>query len=316
MAKKRQRRSSGRATTTPQPAHARATRGRQPAPLIIAGLVVIGLVLWWGVSSLTPTDADSTGSVEPIATVESPDYHSLLVDPQNPEHLLFGSHTGVQESHDGGATWEAGTLRDADAMQLSVSPEAPETIYATGHDVFQVSHDGGQTWQALEHTLPGTDIHGFAQDTSDPEQLFAFVVGAGVYGSTDAGGTWDPLPTQPPGGGMHVALAASGESLYAATEAGLVVSRDDGRTWDTLAGQPSSQVISLAVAASDPQALYAGTPSGLAKSTDGGSNWSDVGPDGVVVLAVAATPGDPDRVFVLSDAGGIYASDDGGQTWR
>lgn len=291
--------------------------GSWAIPLSIAALVLAGLVVWWVMASDSSDEGPgAAASAQPIATLKSPDFHSLLVDPQNPEHILFGSHAGLQESHDGGVTWKEGTLRNADAMQLSASPKAPETIYATGHDVFQVSHDGGQTWQGLTPNLPGTDIHGFAQDVSEPHQLFAFVVGAGVFTSQDGGTTWQTLPTQPPGGGMHLALAASGGSLFAATDTGLVVSRDGGQSWEALPSQPSGQIISLAVPATDPQTLYAGTVSGLAKSTDGGASWTNLEPDGVPVLALAVTPSDADRVFLLSDAGAVYRSDDGGETWR
>ena len=286
------------------------------SPFTIAAMVVVGLAVLWAVSSVINNREGTAGSAQPIAALNTPDFHSLLVDPQDPEHLVFGSHSGIHESHDGGFTWEAGALRDTDAMQLSASPNAPATIYATGHDVFQVSRDGGQTWQPLEHNLPGTDIHGFAQDLADPQRLFAFIVGAGVYTSRDGGTTWAPLTAQPPGGSMHVALAANGGSIYAATGAGLMVSRDGGQSWDSVETQPSGQIMSLAIAASDPRTLYAGTPNGLTRSSDGGASWIDLGPDGVVALAVAVTPTDADRVFLLSDQCGIFRSDDAGATWR
>ncbi len=321
MAKAQHHRSGSRGTPTRRKASARATGGRQPgallrnAPLTLAGLVVVGLALWWGVSSVTNSGADSTGSVRPIANLDAPDVHSLLVDPQNPEHVLFGSHAGIQESRDGGFSWVNGGLRDADAMQLAASPKAPETLYATGHDVFQVSRDGGQTWQPLAHNLPGTDIHGFAQNPADPNRLYAFVAGAGTFTSPDAGTTWTPLPTQPPGGGMHLALASSGAALYAATEAGIVASSDHGVTWTPLRTQPNGQAMSLAIPASDPQTIYVGTPHGLAKSTDAGASWTGLGPDDVPVLALAVAPTDPQRVLFVSEGAAVYRSDDGGTTW-
>lgn len=293
------------------------SRAHWVAPLTIAALILFSFLVWWMMSSIAGNNsADTASSVQPIAALDSPDFHSLLVDPQDPEHLLFGSHAGIQESRDGGITWKDGELRNADAMQLASSPKAPETFYATGHDVFQASHDSGQTWQPVTHNLPGTDIHGFAQDTTDPRRLYALVMGAGTFTSADGGTTWQPLPTQPSGDGMHIALAASAGSLYAATDMGLMVSRDGGQSWQALPSQPSGEIMSLAAPVSDPQLLYAGTPTGLAKSTNGGESWTNLGPESVPVLAVAVTPSDPNRVFLLSDAGAVYRSGDAGVTWR
>lgn len=285
-------------------------------PLLAISLVIVGLAAWWGIRSVTETTANDAGTIRSIATLKSSDFHSLLVDPQDPEHILFGSHTGVQESRDGGFTWNVGSLRNADAMQLASSSNAPGTVYATGHDVFQVSRDGGQTWQPLANNLPGTDIHGFAQDPATPQRLYAFVMGAGLFTSADSGAAWQLLPAQPPGGGMHLALASSATALYAATGAGIMTSSDQGMTWRPLAAQPSGQVISLAIPASDPQTLYVGTSSGLAKSTDAGASWTALGPQGVPILAIAVTPTDPGRVLLLSDKGAIYRSNDGGTTWQ
>lgn len=278
-------------------------------------VVLLGLGVW-SVMSSSGNGAGTAGNVQPIATISAPDVHSLLVDPQDPEHILFGSHSGVKESHDGGFSWEDGELRNVDAMQLTSSPAAPETFYATGHDVFQVSRDGGQSWQPVSHNLPSTDIHGFAQDPSDPQRLYAFVVGAGIFTSQDGGTTWAALPSQPPGGGMHLALASDGSALYAATGEGLLTSTDQGATWSPLPAQPSGQIISLAIPASDPQTLYAGTPNGLEKSTDGGKTWTALEPQGVPVIALTVPSANPDQVLFVSDTGAVYRSDDGGVTWR
>jgi photosystem II stability/assembly factor-like uncharacterized protein len=281
---------------------------------VAVGMVIGSLIAWWMWTARPGTD--EVAAAQPIAIITAPDYHALLIGPVDANHVLFGSHEGTQESRDGGRTWQAGSLRGVDAMILTSSPEAPETIYAAGHDVFHVSRDGGDTWQPVTHNLPGTDIHGFAQDPEDPQRLYAFVVGAGVLTSGDGGASWAPLPTQPPGG-SYVVLAASGDELYAATDAGIASSQDRGQTWSPLETQPGKvTVLSLAVSVSDPELIYVGTPSGAFRSTDGGSSWDHIGPSGVAVLAIALAPDDAGQVLMLDDGGAVYRSDDTGITWH
>lgn len=282
---------------------------------MVALVVAIGLVGWWASIAFRGDDKRATaGGVDPIATLESPDVHSILVDPNDLDHVFFGSHSGIQESRDGGFTWDVGGLRDADAMGLAVSPKDATTLYAAGHDVFQLSRDGGKTWQPLGHNLPGADVHAFAQDPSEPGRLYAYLAGGDVFASGDGGITWAPLPTQPPGGGAF-ALASNGTALYAATQAGIVSSRDHGATWALLPAQPPGGAITLAVTAADPLRLYVGTQTGLVKSSDDGRTWSLVGPPDVLALALAVAPSEPNRVMFVAEGGGVYRSDDGGVSW-
>jgi photosystem II stability/assembly factor-like uncharacterized protein len=269
-------------------------------------VVFVGLWQFW-------PSRDSKEQAEPIASLNAPDFHSLLIDATNPDRLLFGSHVGIQESNDGGFTWSPGGLSNQDAMQLTSSPTAPLTVYATGHDVFQVSVDGGITWQPQSHNLPGTDIHGFAQDPGDSRRMFALVSGFGLFGSTDGGGTWQPLPSQPAGIGV---LSAAANKLFAVAGQQVHVSADGGASWATLTSIPRVQVLSLTVSASDPSVMFAGTTDGLLRSTDGGTARSELGPAGRAILAVAVSPTDAQQVVFVTDTGDVYRSDDQGETWR
>ena len=293
--------------------------GRTWSLAAVAGAVLVVLALalvWRGFSNLRENDAPRSGGIQPIAQLESPDVHSLLIDPADPDRVLFGSHSGIQESRDGGYTWQTGGLKNTDAMSLSASPKEGATLYAAGHDVFSVSRDSGETWEPVRHDLPGTDIHAFAQDPFDPNRLFAYVVGAGVLTSMDGGVRWTPLATQPPDGGSQIALATNGSGLYATTTTGLAVSVDRGTSWQPTRAQPGG-VISLAAPADDPRLLYAGTPNGLVKSADGGTTWTPIGPrDVTVVVAVATTPTATGRVLFVTQTGALYRSDDAGATWR
>lgn len=278
-----------------------------------AAALLIGLVAWRVLPAIGGNQPAI--SAQPVAKLNAPDVHSLLVDPTDPDHVLFGSHAGIQESRDGGFTWQAGALQNADAMSIAASANDPATVLVAGHDVFLASHDSGATWQPVAHDLPGTDIHAFAQDPDDPRRLYALVVGAGVLTSADGGATWDALPAQPPGVGGHGALASDGTALYAATAEGLVRSPDAGTTWERRSAPPSGMVLSLATAADGSNTLYAGTESGSARSTDGGTSWDELGPNDIPVLALAVAPSDSSRVLIVDDTGAVYRSDDGGASW-
>lgn len=290
--------------------------GRAWWPVIAVALAVVLLAIaWQAFSSRDESETAGNGEIQPVAQLEAPDFHSLLIDPANADRILFGSHAGLQESQNGGVTWQEGTLRNADAMNLATSPNDAATIYVAGHDVFHSSQDGGQSWAPVQHNLPGTDIHGFAQDPADPKRLYAYVVSAGLLTSIDGGTTWSPLTTQPPSGGNHLALVANTTGLYVTTATGLVLTRNQGETWEAVAGKPGP-VISLAAAAQDSQLLYAGTQTGLLKSTDAGATWSPIGlPGETVVAALAVAPTDPSRVLFVTPTGALYRSDDGGSTW-
>src|SRR5262249_50839151 len=103
-----------------------------------------------------------------------------------------------------------------------------------------------------------------------PNLFYVGVTNGGVWKTTDAGRTWNPI-------------------------------FDD---------QPTRSLGALALAPSNPNVLYAGSGEGLQrpdlstgdgvyKSTDGGKTWKNVGlRDGQQISAILVDPKDPDRVFV------------------
>ncbi|MGE5232646.1 MAG: VPS10 domain-containing protein [Acidobacteriota bacterium] len=130
-----------------------------------------------------------------------------------------------------------------------------------------------------------------------PNVYFFGATGGGVWKTTDAGTTWEPI------------------------------SDHDFHT---------GSIGAIAVAPSDPNVLYVGTGEspirgnlssgdGLYKSTDAGATWSHLGLAGSEQIArVAVDPRDPERVYVAaqgspwgpSEERGVYRSRDGGRTWQ
>ena len=134
--------------------------------------------------------------------------------------------------------------------------------------------------------------------TGVPDDSFTYYMGAvggGVWKTTDAGLTWDPL-------------------------------------WNK--GSVSS-IGAIAVAYSDPNIVYVGTGeacprgdatygNGMYKSTDAGKTWQHIGlADSRHIGKILVDPHDPNRVFVAAlghvygpnTERGVFRSMDGGQTW-
>jgi photosystem II stability/assembly factor-like uncharacterized protein len=285
-------------------------------------MVFVVLLVLSGTAVFLVADHDDA---HPIATLQTADFHALAFSPDDRDVAFFGHHGGIMRSDDGGRTWRPLVSRpNFDAMSLAVSPGHPPRagkLYMAGHDVFQVSTDGGASWRPVVHDLPGTDVHGFAMSPDDPDRLFAFVVGHGLFRSADGGRTWRRLEGDAPRDVTALA-AAGGEpgTLYVATaRSGVFKTTDGGRSFTRAAGGLGpGPVLALAVDRSARQTVYAGLDGGLYKSTDGGQAWRRLPFPGANAVALAVSPARPDvllAITVKDRQGLVFRSEDGGATW-
>src|SRR5207248_10127051 len=129
-----------------------------------------------------------------------------------------------------------------------------------------------------------------------PNVFYIGAVNGGVWKTTDAGRTWQPI-------------------------------FDD---------QPSGSIGAIAIAPSDPNIIYVGsgeglqrpdlsTGDGIYKSSDAGKTWQHLGlRDGQQIPAIIVDPRDPNRLFVAvlghpygpNAERGIFRSTDGGRTFE
>jgi len=299
---------------------AKGAKGRISVP----GLVAVGVGLAGVLALVLPRLLPQSGPPGPVlAVLETADFHSLAFSPENPDVVFFGHHNGVMRSDDGGRTWRPVVARpNFDAMALAVHPAVPRRIYVAGHNIFMVSPDGGASWQPVWHNLPYDDIHGFALSPRDPNRLYAFVIGHGLFISTDGGVSWTRLSTALPQDVMSLA-AAGGEPevLFAGSMgSGVLKSEDGGRTWRPSSnGLGSRRVMALGVNPADQRVVYAGTDDGLYRSDDGGATWRRLPFPGRNAAAVAVSPAGPNVVLAVEAAGPrqgrLYRSEDGGLSW-
>ncbi len=292
---------------------------------LIGAVLVIGALALLNSDDKSAVDkpAKSKQALAGEGLPESPDYHSLIVAPDDPEQIFLGTHQGLFETTDGGVTWSQTGAIEGDAMNLARDAKNASVMYAAGHQLFQKSTDAGKTWQnvplddAISQTraidgAKAVDIHGFAADPTNADTVYAAVAGKGLYKSTDAGESFTKL-SDTGAAGFGVALTTTlPQIIYLAdTQQGLLRSRDSGKTWTTL----QDGVTSVAIAANNQHRVLAAGRA-IFLSTNG-TDFIQVeqGPtDGFGPITFA--PSDPKIAYAVGYDREFYVSADGGATWR
>ena len=230
---------------------------------------------------------------------------------------------------------EGGTI-----TALAIDPQTPATVYA-GTQVGGVfkSIDGGARWQAVNTGLvdvsliaaarlsgqPRANINALAIDPLTPANVYA-AIGAGVFKSTDGGGSWRALTIEK---GVFVSLTIdprTSTTLYVSswTTGHVLKSTDGGATWRPVStGLPSGFVAqALAIDPQAPSTVYAAIGAGVFKSTDGGDNWhaSNTGLPSLHPTSLVIDPQTPTTIYMgatgwPTSPGGVFKSVDGGEHW-
>ncbi len=198
--------------------------------------------------------------------VFEPGIHSILINPQNPNHLQVAvSSAGVLESTDGGETWvgrNQGMLMDYlpdpatewghDPHYVTQCPGQPEHLWQQNHCGVFYSSDGAKHWKKV--SAPEVGVHfGFPIAVDEQDGRTAWVVparadaermtidgGLFVARTTDGGASWQALRTGLPQEHAHDivlrhALDVAGDRLcFGSTTGNVYLSEDRGDTWQCL----------------------------------------------------------------------------------
>lgn len=188
-----------------------------------------------------------------------------------------------------------------------------------------------------------------------PFTFYAAQVNGGVWKTTDAGRTWNPIFDDQPTGSIGTIVVApsnpdiiyvgSGEGLHRpdlSTGDGVYRSNDAGRTWARLGLHDAQQIPSIAVDPRNPDRVFVaalGHPygpnpeRGIYRSIDGGRTFQQVlyKDENTGGNDVDIDPSNPQTVFATmweerqgpwenavwaGTNGGIFKSTDGGTTWQ
>ena len=168
----------------------------------------------------------------------------------------------------------------------------------------------------------GQKILALAVDPAQPGTLYAGTYGAGVFKSTDSGGTWTAVNAGLTN--LYVFVLAvnpfSSATLYAGTHGGGVFkSTDSGSTWTAVnSGLTDLSVFNFAIDPATPRTLYAGTATlGVFKSTDSGGTWAavNIGLSSPYIDALAIDPSTPTTLYAGTLGPQVYKSTDSGAKW-
>ena len=182
-----------------------------------------------------------------------------------------------------------------------------------------------------------TDTNIVWAGTGEPNSRNTIEPGAGVYKSTNGGGTWTFMGLREtqhigriqidPRNANVVYVAALGPAWKAGGDRGLYKTTDGGATWKLIKAGANTKTgaIDVQIDPSNPDVVYlamweryrtpyslnsGGVGSGLFKSTDAGATWTEIkgsgypeGPKGRIGLAISRS--NPQVVYALTEAASI-----------
>jgi len=213
---------------------------------------------------------------------------------------------------------------------------------------------GGMRWRMIGPFRGGRSI-AVSGIESQPNTYYFGGVGGGVWRSTNAGVTWDPIFDSQPIASIgalaiapsdsNIIYAGSGEADWRSDLSygnGVYKSTDGGKTWSNIGLRDSRHISRIVVDPHSPNVVlvaamghaYGPNPErGIFRSTDGGATWQKVlyRDENSGAIDVALDPDNPQTVFAalwnahrttwsqyppVNGSGAIYKSADGGATWK
>lgn len=189
-----------------------------------------------------------------------------------------------------------------------------------------VASDGLVSFRQWETIGPsGGDVRAIEIDPRNKNHLFITTMDGQIYGSYDAGGTWELLAN------LHqpqlilddlIVDARDSNVLYIAGHrhkrpGGFFKSVDGGRTWKEAKELKNESIHAMVQSSLDPDMLLIGTVTGVWISRDSGDTWSkftsSTAPEKLDALAI--DPRDTNTIYA-GTWWRAYKTTDGGNSWR
>src|SRR5437870_4193442 len=209
-------------------------------------------------------------------------------------------------------------------------------------------------WRELGPAIMGGRIDDFAVVESNPSTVYVGTASGGVWKTTNAGTTWEPVfdnegvstigdvtvaPSDP-----AIVWVGTGEPNNRQSSSwgnGVYESTDAGKTWANMGLRDSHHIGRIAIHPANPSVVYVAalghlySPNkerGVYKTTDGGKTWKQTlfVDDTTGAIDIDINPKDPNELYAAmwsrsrsawrfresGPTSGIYKSNDGGETWK
>jgi len=308
---------------------------------VIAAAVVIG-GLFYLIQKNTKTSAPVSSGQDEETVAENSTYqhiHSVFKMPDGT--ILLGAHTGLFKSTDNGKTFARTQIKSSDP---SVSPDGEfmnfaydstnKILYGGTHDSGLLkSADFGLTWSKADTGIDGQDIHGLAINPLEPNRIYAYSVGKGLFGTQDGAKSWNKIDDGPKNpnvkGFTYMPIFTSMDRnmkkegstnigyLWAGTGGGLFSSFACFCGWTP--AQSVLPIVTVYALAADPankNAMFVAEKDGLYRTTDEAKSFVKVSSKLNNVGALWFDIENPKMVFAATNAGVIYESNDSGVSWN
>lgn len=279
------------------------------------------------------------------------DTHAMWINPNDTDHLIFGTDGGLFVTYDRCQTWlHLNNMPLAECYAITHDNSVPYNVYVGTQDnaaLFGPSHDRPATgkpdqWQHVYlDRWGGGDSYFTYRDPTNPDTIYyEHQMGAMRRKNMVTGKTKN---IQPRLGNAKLRFAwmtpffpskHNGSTLYAGANR-VFKSLNRGDDWTPISDDLVSQdvvqniryraITSLAESPTKQGLLFAGTDNGdLHVTTDDGKTWTSIntGLPKRSITRITASPHDADNVFVAFSGSGlddyrpyVFRSDDQGSTW-
>ncbi|HKD09632.1 MAG TPA: hypothetical protein VKB79_27245 [Bryobacteraceae bacterium] len=214
------------------------------------------------------------------------------------------------------------------AEAIAQDPANPDTLLAGARGgILYKTTNGGSRWSSVSFPRSFADqLHVIAVAEGQPSQwLLAVTPGAkgetGLYRSTSAGESWDPVEFFRNKTVYSLAVfAKNARILCAGANDGVYLSADQGTNWKRISPESNTDLQSITSLAFDPESssvIYAGTGHLPWKTSDSGKTWTSMHHgmiDDSDVFSIETDPTEHGHVYA-SACSGIYATHSAGTLW-